>query len=419
MHIAKIFKKLNKKYENHQFSNLKINSKNCKIGDIFFAIKGTKNNGNSFINEAIKNGAKTIVSSKKFEGFKNDVLFLSYKNPREILSYSASKIYKNKPKNLTAITGTNGKSSIADFYVQILNLNNVNGASIGTLGVKDKKKKLKTLNTTPENLTLNKLLNNLKKSKNNNVIIEASSHGLQQNRLTNISFSTGIFTNLSRDHLDYHKSLKQYLNAKLILFKNLIKENGYAIFNNISPQSKKLKKICKKRKLKILSFGKGGTLEIINHRFINHNQYVKFNYKNKEYSFKSSLIGKIQIENILMAALAATRIVPMKRIVNILHKIKPINGRLEKIGKLKNLSTIILDYAHTPDALKICIKNIRQQFKHSNISILFGCGGERDKSKREIMGNITNDLCDKIYLTDDNPRKENPSKIRKQIKKKN
>jgi len=419
MQIGKIFKKINKKFKFHKFSELKFDSLKCKRGDVFFAIKGTRKNGNKFIKDAINNGAKTIISNLKKEGFEKGVLYLSCQNPRKLLAETASIIYKKKPKNLISITGTNGKSSVANFFIQILKQCNKTAASIGTLGVNSKDVNFPLTNTTLDPLSLNKILEKLAKKKINNVILEASSHGLKQHRLDGVKFDIGLFTNFSRDHLDYHKSFKDYFDSKMILFNKLMKKNSHVIYDSNILESKKIKTIIKRKKLKHCCLGnKKSDLKVIKHTFVGKKQKITFVFKNQTYSFDSNLIGAIQIKNLLFAVLAANQILSMKRIIRSLSEIKPVNGRFEKIGNLKNNSIVILDFAHTPQALKICLENIKNQFKFKKISLVFGCGGERDKSKREIMGMIANKLADKIYLTDDNPRGENPKKIRSQIKKK-
>ena len=418
MYIGKIIDKINKKYCYKKFNAINFSSKKCKNGDIFFAIKGNKFDGNKYIKDAIANGAKTIVSNQKFEGYKNGILYIKSKNPRKLLSESCSKIYKSKPKNLIAITGTNGKSSIANFYLQILNNNNIRVASIGTLGIHTNRSNINTNNTTLDPITLHKVLNDLKNKGINNIILEASSHGLKQYRLDGLKFDLSIFTNFSRDHLDYHKSYKDYFDSKMILFKKLTKKKSKVIIDDGINESRKIHKILNKNDLKSISIGKNKSdLQIVSHNYFGKYQRVTFNYKGKSYSFQTSLIGKIQIKNLIMAILAANEInLPMKRIIKSIKNIKDTTGRLQKIGNLKNNSKVILDYAHTPDALKNCIESVKDQFKLSKISLLFGCGGERDKPKRQIMGNIANSLCDKVYLTDDNPRNEDPNKIRSDIK---
>ena len=215
MIIGNFIKGIELKHRNHYFSGLCFDSSKCKKDNVFFAIKGTKIDGNKFINHAIQKGAKIIISNQKFEGKRKNILFIKSSNVRKFLSEFAYAICKNKPKNIIAVTGTNGKSSVADFYFQILKLNKKKVASIGTLGIKTQKYIKKVSNTTIDPIALSTILNKLKKEKINDVILEASSHGLKQNRLDGLKFKTGIFTNLSHDHLDYHKTFDDYLKSKL------------------------------------------------------------------------------------------------------------------------------------------------------------------------------------------------------------
>ena len=420
MLVGKFFKNVSQKNRKHYFTGLSFNSKKVKKNNIFFAIKGTKINGNKFIKEAVKKGATTIVSNLDFEGVKNGILYIKSNNSRKLLSEVASKVYRHKPKNLIAVTGTNGKSSIADFYFQILNLNNKKVASIGTLGINTYLKKTDVKNTTLDPISLNYHLQKIKKLKINNIILEASSHGLKQNRLDGLKFNVGIFSNLSHDHLDYHRSYKDYLKSKLHLFEKLLKKKSSIITDINIPEYKRIKNISLKNKTSLITISnKKSDLSIISHQYLGDKQLLKLKYKKNFYSFKLNLIGKVQIKNILMAILAASKSnIKIEKIINVLSKIKPVHGRMEKVGVINNNSCVILDYAHTPEALLTCFKNVRDQFKNRKISIVFGCGGERDKFKRSIMGKIANEYCDKIYLTDDNPRFENPKNIRLTIKKK-
>ena len=420
MLLGKVFKNINQKYKSIKFKEIRFNSKECKSNDIFFAISGNNSNGNDYINDAIKNGAKIIVSNLKFEGFtKNKILFIHCKDLRKLLAEVASNFYLKKPKNIIAVTGTNGKTSIANFYYQILTLNNKRAAAIGTLGILSKKLNLKTNNTTIDPINIQKVLKKLKELNVNNVILEASSHGLKQKRLNGINFNTALFTNLSRDHLDYHKTFKNYLNSKLILFNKLLKNRGNIIFEDKIVQTKQLNKISKKRKLKKYSLGaEKSFISIINIQKVNNKKKVDFSFNNKRYFFKTELIGDIQIKNLMFAIVAAyLSKIKINDILKSIHKIKPIPGRLEKIGNIKNKSNVILDYAHTPEALKTAILNTKEEYPLSKISLVFGCGGNRDKEKRSTMGTIANKYCEMIYLTDDNPRLENPKLIRNQIKK--
>ena len=419
MIIGNFIKGIELKHKNHYFSGLCFNSVNCKKDNIFFAIKGTRIDGNKFIDHAIQKGANTIISNQKFEGVKKNILFIKSSNVRKSLSEFAYKIYKNKPKNIIAVTGTNGKSSVADFYFQILKLNKKKVASIGTLGVKTENYIKKISNTTSDPIVLSLILDKLKKEKINNVILEASSHGLKQNRLDGLKFNTGIFTNLSHDHLDYHKTYGDYLKSKLHLFEKLLIKNANVITDIEIPEYKKIKEISLKKEFNIQTISnRNGNLEIISHKYQNEKQIVKIRYNKNIYKIKTRLIGKIQIKNILMSIIAATKSnLSFKKIVSVIDNLKPVNGRLEQIGSIKNNSKVILDYAHTPDALEVSLKCLKEQFKDKSISIVFGCGGNRDKTKRPLMGKIANKYCDRIYLTDDNPRYENPKTIRDSIKK--
>ena len=425
MRLKDYIPNLDKKFNKIFFSGISFDSSKVKKGNIFFAIKGNKFNGNNYIKTAIKNGAKIVVSEKRIvkkranRANRANIVFLRSPNVRKLLAEISYKILKNKPKKLVAVTGTNGKSSIADLYYQILNWNSKKVASIGTIGIRHKGKKKILNNTTLDPIQLGKILTNLKKKKIENVIMEASSHGLKQNRLDGLLFDVGIFTNLSHDHLDYHKNMKDYLNSKLYLFEKLIKKKGNIISDANISECKKIKEISLKKKIDLnLIFDETKGIDLISHKFLNEKQILEIKFKNRKYNFELNLIGKIQIKNVLMAILAANKSgIKFHKIIDILHKIKPVEGRLEKIGSIKNNSRVILDYAHTPAALELALSNIKEQFPRSRISLVFGCGGNRDIKKRPIMGRIAEKYSDRIYLTDDNPRKENPSKIRKDIKK--
>ncbi len=401
------------------FSGISFNSKDIKKDNIFFAIKGNNFDGNKFISIAIKKGSKIIISEKRITNLQKDILFIHTKNIRKLLAEIAFKIYKNKPNNLIAVTGTNGKSSVSDFYFQLLKLNKIKVASIGTLGVRSKNISFNLPNTTIDPIRMGQILSKLKSQKINNVIMEASSHGLTQHRLDGLKFSSGIFTNLSQDHLDYHKNFKEYFKAKLYLFENLIGKKGNVITDQTIPEFKKIKKIAisRKFKLQVLNNNKN-QFQILSHSYRGEKQILKIRYYNLTKEINLNLIGKIQLKNILMAIIAAKNSnISLIKILNVLSQLKPIDGRFEKIGKIKNRSKVILDYAHTPDALRICLSNLKEQFPNKKIILLFGCGGNRDQNKRFKMGKIACDYSNEIYLTDDNPRFEDPRKIRDDIKK--
>ena len=400
-----------------KIKGISFDSRTTKKGDLFVSIKGNKFDGNDYIDQATSKGAKAIVHSRPLKESKK-VILIKIKDTRNLLARLSTRYYKNKPKNIVAVTGTNGKTSVSDFFCQIFALQNKKSGFIGTLGFR-KNKLLKPRNlTTLDSLTLNRDLEEMKRSGINNVIIEASSHGLKQKRLDFLKIKVGIFTNLSHDHLDYHKNMNNYLHSKLLLFKNLLTRKGWIITDSDIKQYKDIKKIQKKRKLKIFTIGsKSNVFEVLNHKIFKNFQILQVKYNNKVYKIKINLYGSIQVKNLLMAMLAAKACgLRIKNIFKKIEKIKSVNGRIELIRTLPNQSKIFLDYAHTPDALENAILSLREHFQ-KKVTVVFGCGGERDKTKRKLMGRVAKKYCDKIYITDDNPRNENPNRIRSDIMK--
>jgi len=416
MLLGNLFKSVSKNHREISVNGIAFDSRKVKKKYAFFAIRGNEKSGIKFINNAISKGASIIVSNIKIKSKKNKTPTLLVKDVRQSLAEASSNFYKKKPKNLIAVTGTNGKSSVADFFYQILMFNNTAAASIGTLGVRSKNYNLKTNLTSMDSPSLHKNLQILSKNKVNHVILEASSHGLHQKRLNNLNIRTGIFTNLSHDHLDYHKNMKSYFNSKMYLFKKLIKRNSTVITDEENKQFKSIKKIAQKKKLKIITIGKkSGNIKILDNKYNENKQIVKISINSKNFILEIPLIGFFQVKNLLFAILAALNCgLSKNKIFNQVCKIKSVPGRLECIANLKNNSNIIVDFAHTPDALEQSLISIKKQFK-KEIIIVFGCGGERDKKKRLRMGKIANKYCRKIFVTDDNPRNENPKKIRKAI----
>jgi len=405
-----------KKYQRIPVTGISYDSRVVKKGDIFFAIRGHQTSGSKFINESIKKGASAIIVDKK-EKYKNyKIPIISTNDVRKSLAEAASKFYRKKPLNIIAVTGTNGKSSVVNFFYQILSLNKIPVASIGTLGVLSKKFNKKTTLTSIDPISLHKNLEILANNKINHAILEASSHGLEQRRLDNLKIKIGIFTNLSHDHLDYHKNMKSYFNSKMYLFNNLLSKKSTIITDEENKQFKIIKKIAKKRKIKPITIGNSsGNIKILNNKYNKDKQIVEILYRSKIFLLEIPLIGFFQVKNLLMAILAAIECgVKKNEIFKQLHKIKPVSGRLESVVNLNNNSNIILDFAHTPDALEKSLIALRKQF-NKKIIIVFGCGGNRDKKKRFLMGKIAKKYCRKVFVTDDNPRDENPQSIRKEI----
>ena len=375
-------------------NGLAINSKKVQKGYIFFAIKGNNYNGEKFIKEAIKKGASVIVCSKSCKKFNKNIFTIKTSNVRALLSEISSKFFYLKPRNIIAVTGTNGKTSVADFFYQILNLNKVPVASIGTLGIKFKKKLIRSNLTSPDTILLHQALENIKKRGIDNTIIETSSHGLLQHRVDHLKFNTGIFTNFSQDHLDYHKSMRSYLNAKMLLFNKILSKRKTVISDKTLKEFALLKKISKKRQF----------------RLIDISSIVKKLNKKKNIKLKN-----FQIKNLSMAIAAAKLCnLTQKKIFLSLDKIKDVDGRLELVKIFSNNIKVYVDFAHTPDALLKSITALKDS-NNKNISIIFGCGGNRDTKKRPLMGKVASQNCKKIYITDDNPRNEKPEKIRDEI----
>ena len=390
MLLKKLIKNCPKKLSNITVTGLSSDTRKLKKGNLFFALRGSHYNGEKYIKEALRMGACAVISS----GSKSKSLkIIKVQNIRDYLGKICSKFYKNKPKNIIAVTGTNGKSSVVDFFHQIFSLNNIPVATIGTLGIKTQRTKKSNL-TSLDVISLHKELSALKEKKIENVLLEASSHGLSQGRVNGLDFKAGIFTNLTQDHLDYHKSMKNYFQAKLILFKKILKKNSYLILDKTIPQKKILEEISRTRRLKKI--------------------YINSLLKKYDLSdFK--LIGNFQLKNLLMAIKACEVLgLSENKISKCIGKLKSVKGRLELVKNFSDNTKVFIDFAHTPDAITNAINTLKDYFK-TDVTIVFGCGGERDKDKRKKIGKIVNNLCNKIYITDDNPRGEKPEKIRKEI----
>ena len=394
MLLKNLIENLPKKNKNIKIKGLTINSKEVKKNFIFFAIKGNKFNGEKYINEAINKGARVIICSKNCKFKNKKILIIKTLDVRYYLSLISSKFYKLKPKNLIAVTGTNGKTSVADLFYQILSLCKTPVASIGTLGIKYNGKVIKTKLTSPDTIHLHNILEKLKKSGINNVIIETSSHALHQKRVDHLNFKAGVFTNFSQDHLDYHVTIQNYLNSKLKLFRNILQKNKSVISDKSINEFSALEKISKKNKLKLLDISK---------------------IKKKLDNYHHLNLNDFQSKNLGMA-IAAAKLCNLKenKIFQSLKGIKDINGRLELVTTFTNNIRVYVDFAHTPDALLKSLLALKK-LNGGNISLVFGCGGNRDKKKRSLMAKIASINCSKIYVTDDNPRYEKPEIIRNEI----
>ncbi len=414
-------KKLNFKKFNPDIKGVHFNSQKILKDFIFVAIKGENNDGHKYIDEAIKKGAIFIViENKKIKKNleKKKINFIFTENSKFFLSKIASNFYINQPKKISAVTGTNGKTSVTFITKEIWKNCNVKSASIGTLGLIADEYKKKLELTTENSVKIHKILSILHKKKINHVCCEASSHGLDQHRLDNIKLDVAAFTNISQDHFDYHKTFQNYFNSKMRLFLKILKKGGVAIINSDLPETKKILNLCKKNKIKTFTYGYNSTdLKLVTFYEENNIQRIMVNHKNKIFNYTIPIIGNFQIYNSLCAiCLAYFSGISINKCLKAIKKIPQIPGRLESIKiprKLKKKISIFIDYAHTPDALKKTLETLKKN--SVKLSVVFGCGGNRDRKKRPLMGKIANDFADKVYITDDNPRDESPKKIRKDI----
>ena len=395
------------------------NSKHIKKNFIFFAFTGNKTNGNLYINEARRNGA-TIVISQEEKG--KDVIKLTNKDYFKIYSHLCSSFYNKKPKNIIAVTGTNGKTSVTDFCRQIWSFYGLKSASIGTLGIRDTSEQyyhnIRNNLTTLDSSELNKQLSKLYDKQTSYVALEASSHGIIQNRLDGINFNGAVFTNLSHDHLDYHKNMENYFSAKMKLFTEHLKDGTCVSINLDDQYGMELYNKIKTKNFKFVNFGfnEKCELKLIQIKKIEKIWQLEILYKNKLYKTDIGLVGHFQIYNALAAASICLGLgLKQDSIFKSLSYLQTVPGRMQIVNHPLCKATIIVDYAHTPNALENAILAVKKMNVSGKIYTLFGCGGERDHEKRSKMGEVAFKNSDFTIITDDNPRTEDPSLIRKSI----
>ena len=385
------------------------NSKLVQPGQIFVAIKGNTVDGHDYIDEAIKNGASLIIGERDL----NIDNYQKVDNSSEYLKEHLVNEYSdeiNKIK-LIGITGTNGKTTSCYLTYQILLKLGLKAAYLGTIGYYSQNKHFEINNTTPDILNLYKILLDAKNDGIEYLVMEVSSHALSYERIAGLKFTCCAFTNLTEDHLDYHKTMEAYLNEKLKLV-NYLDDNSYIMLNNDDISSEKFK-IHKKYK----TFGLDGDYKIKEYEILPDHTNLTFNYDNKEYHVTTNLTSKFNIYNYLTAlSIISTLGFKIEDIINITKDIYPPKGRCEtyKVGN----GYAVVDYAHTPDAVEKVIEAYNELKKNRIITIL-GCGGDRDPIKRPIMGSIATKLSDYVIFTNDNPRTEDPIKIMNDIIKDN
>ena len=392
--------------KNISFNKIYTNSNSVSKSSIFIIEKKTKLK-KKYIKEAIKKGAIAIISNE----FIPNLLITQFVvvNINLSLLNILKTIRPNKPLNTIAITGTNGKTSVVWYISQILNYNDILVKSYGTLGYYiNLKKKYSSKLTTPDFTILHQTAYSSKKNLYN-YVFEASSHALSQNRIKDLKVDTAALTNISRDHLDYHKDFKTYKKEKLKLFFNHLNESGWAVLNDKIKDIEIIKNKLRK-KVNIITYGMPNS----DVNVIKRKKYAVITIFKKKYSINTNLNSFIELENLACAIACSLSIdVKIKKILTILRKIINPPGRLQKVLNDNKNFKIYIDYAHTPEALKEVL--ISKTYNNKKPNVVFGCGGDRDKGKREKMGRIANLYANRIYITDDNPRFEDSSKIRQSI----
>jgi UDP-N-acetylmuramyl-tripeptide synthetase len=408
-----------------EINDIAIDSRLVSASSIFFAMMGKKNDGANFLPDIIKKNCSIAVISKnsKFDYqeflLHNPQFILIISDVAKFLSQTLQIFYPNLPKNIYAITGTNGKTSVAEYTRQMLNFLEIKSASIGTIGIKTTEnigdKLIESGLTTPDIVSLYKNLALLKAHNINDVAIEVSSIGLEQKRIDGLKIEVGAFTNFSQDHLDYHRDMQDYFDCKMILFSQIIPQNGCAVINADIPEFLTIKKICEERQLKIIDYGfSAKAIKIIT---LNSQQII-IEYQQEIFEFSLDFKGSFQVYNILCAfgniiAKHDLSNLQISKLIKNFSQLNSAQGRMQLVANFRS-AKIFIDFAHTPDALENVLK-LANQIKKNRVIILFGCGGDRDSKKRPIMGKIAVELADLVIITDDNPRSENPQKIRQEI----
>jgi UDP-N-acetylmuramoyl-L-alanyl-D-glutamate--2,6-diaminopimelate ligase len=395
-------------------TGLSMDSRAVKAGNVFFALAGVKTDGARFIEQAIASGAVAVVSDRVPEGDRR-VSFIASPNPRRALALAAARFYPEQPATIAAVTGTSGKTSVAAFTRQIWQRIGHSAASIGTIGLVAPKREVYGSLTTPDPIALHRSLDELAHEGVTHLALEASSHGLDQHRLDGVRITAAAFTNLSRDHMDYHPTVEHYLAAKLRLFTDLVAAGGPAVNAADHDHSAAVVEASQARKLSVMTVGrKGDAIKLLSARIDGFAQILSITYEGRARDLRLPLVGDFQIENALVAAgLAIGTGGDAEQVFAALEHLEGAKGRLEFVGE-RNGAPVFVDYAHKPDALAKALEALRPYAKRKLI-VVFGAGGDRDAGKRPLMGAIAAQGADKVIVTDDNPRSEDPATIRAAI----
>jgi UDP-N-acetylmuramoyl-L-alanyl-D-glutamate--2,6-diaminopimelate ligase len=394
-------------------TGLTADSREVKPGFLFAALPGATADGATYIQKAIEAGALAVVAPP---GIEARVPVIATQNPRRLFALMAARFFGAQPDLVVAVTGTSGKTSVASFVREIWTSMGFRAASLGTIGVVGPEGVIELEHTTPDPVKLHEMAARLAADHVQHLAIEASSHGLSQYRLDGLRLAAGAFTNLSRDHLDYHASVEEYFNAKMRLFEELLPKGAPADINADTPQAKDVIARCKASGLEIFSVGRAGTaLKLISVEREGFGQRLEVQGPARGHSIILPLVGDFQAANALVAAALVLATGGEEELVfHALESLKGARGRIDLVAKSQTGAPIFIDYSHKPDALEKAILALRPYVK-GKLHVIFGCGGDRDKGKRPIMGEIAARLADKVYVTDDNPRNEDAAVIRAEI----
>jgi UDP-N-acetylmuramoyl-L-alanyl-D-glutamate--2,6-diaminopimelate ligase len=400
------------------FTGITSDSRKVQPGYLFAALSGSKTDGARFIGDAVKRGARAVLGSPEVApaAAALGVTFIADHNPRAGLARYAAAYFAAQPETVAAVTGTKGKSSVVAFLREIWTALDKPAASLGTVGVVGPKGEIPLSHTTPDPVEIHRLLAQLKKDGVEHLAIEASSHGLDQYRLDGVAIAGAGFTNITRDHMDYHHTFQDYLAAKLRLFSEVVRDGGVAVINVDAEHAGDFLMAAKRRKLKLLTVGaKGDTIRLTRLRERGEAQELTLDYAGQVYSVLLPLAGAFQASNALVAAgLAIGLGDDAQKVFAALGGLKGAPGRMEKVAFAASGAPIYVDYAHTPDSLEKVLQALRPHTPN-RLHVVFGCGGDRDKGKRPLMGQIAVALADDVIVTDDNPRSEDAATIRREI----
>ena len=383
-------------------------------GTVFGAFQGAAFNGEDFIDDAIAAGAVAVVARP--EAVVRGAVHIAEANPRQAFARIAAKFFRPFPDHVAAVTGTNGKTSTAELTRQLWRMAGHNAASIGTLGITTASDQAKTGLTTPDIVTFLANMSGLAREGVSHAIFEASSHGLSQYRSEGVPVSVAAFTNLSRDHLDYHGTMEAYFEAKMRLFDEVVDESGCAVIWADDVWSDQVIARARKREIRLITVGeKGKGIQLLSRQPTQLGQTLELRIQGDVHKVKLPLIGAYQAANALVAAgVVMASGGEIESLLSHLARLQPVRGRLERAVITKSGAPVYVDYAHTPDGLRAAIAALRPHTKGKLITV-FGAGGDRDTGKRPEMGAVAVADSDIVIVTDDNPRSEDPSFIRADV----